>query len=78
MRFAGYPTMSKSRDYRYARIFSDFSTSYSSQIPVQLSKDSSIKDLKLLMKKWMGTPVNNVSVLYCLCHFSNAFFSKYA
>lgn len=29
------------------------------QIPVQLSKDASIKDLKLLMKKWMGTPVEN-------------------
>ncbi|KAG9058490.1 CSN-associated deubiquitinating enzyme Ubp12 [Serendipita sp. 407] len=29
------------------------------RIPVQLSRDASIKDLKSLMKKWMGTPVEN-------------------
>ncbi|KAG8754786.1 CSN-associated deubiquitinating enzyme Ubp12 [Serendipita sp. 396] len=29
------------------------------RIPIQLSRDASIKDIKLLMKKWMGTPVEN-------------------
>lgn len=31
------------------------------KIPIHLHRDSAIKDVKLLLKKWMGTPVEHVS-----------------
>lgn len=38
------------------------------KIPVQLSRDGNIKDLKLLMKKWMGTPVENQICIEAFSH----------